>query len=44
LGQVQKSVTIKASPEKVWEMLAIDRFPEWGEGFGEGFGERVEYT
>ena len=25
----EKSVEIKASPEKVWEMLAFDRMPEW---------------
>jgi hypothetical protein len=40
LGRVEKSIVITASPEKVWEMLAFDRLPEWDEGFG----ERVEYT
>ena len=25
----EKSVVIKAPPEKVWEMLAFDRMPEW---------------
>ena len=25
-------------------MLAFDRLPEWDEGYGEGLGERVEYT
>ena len=25
----EKSVEIKALPEKVWEMLALDRMPEW---------------
>jgi carbon monoxide dehydrogenase subunit G len=44
LGRVEKSIVIKATPKKVWEMLAFDRLPEWGEGFGEGLGERVEYT
>jgi carbon monoxide dehydrogenase subunit G len=29
LVRVEKSVEIKASPEKVWEMLAFDRMPEW---------------
>jgi carbon monoxide dehydrogenase subunit G len=44
LGKVEKSIVIKATPQKVWEMLAFDRLPEWGEGYGEGLGERVEYT
>jgi uncharacterized protein YndB with AHSA1/START domain len=29
LVRVEKSVEIKAPPEKVWEMLAFDRMPEW---------------
>ncbi len=29
MGRVEKSIEIKAPPEKVWEMLAFDRFPEW---------------
>jgi len=41
---MEKSIEIKAPPEKVWEMLAFDRLPEWDEGYGEGLGERVEYT
>ena len=28
-GSMEKSIETKASPEKVWEMLALDRFPEW---------------
>ncbi len=35
LGRVEKSIVIKAPPEKVWEMLAFERLPEWDEGFGE---------
>jgi carbon monoxide dehydrogenase subunit G len=27
--RLEKSIEIKASPEKVWEMLAMDRLPEW---------------
>ena len=27
--RIEKSVEIKAPPEKVWEMLALDRMPEW---------------
>ena len=27
--RVEKSIEIKARPEKVWEMLAFDRLPEW---------------
>jgi uncharacterized protein YndB with AHSA1/START domain len=39
LGRIEKSVEIKASPERIWEMLAFDRHPEW-------FEERLsaEYT
>ena len=44
MGRTEKSIIIKAPPEKVWEMLAFDRLPEWGEGFEGGLGERVEYT
>jgi len=29
LVRMENSVEIKASPEKVWEMLALDRWPEW---------------
>ncbi len=40
MSRTEKSIIIKASNEKVWEMLAFDRLPEWTETFG----ERVEYT
>ena len=40
MGRVERSIEIKAPPEKVWDMLAFDRLPEWTETFG----ERVEYT
>jgi len=39
LGRVEKSIEIKASPEKVWEMLSLDRLPEWDENY-----TNVEYT
>ena len=39
MGRVEKSIEIKAPPEKVWEMLALDRTPEWIED-----NENVEYT
>ena len=39
MGRIEKSIEIKASPEKVWEMLALDRFPEWMDMM-----ESVEYT
>ncbi len=29
MGRVEKSIEIKAPPEKVWEMLAFDRSSEW---------------
>ena len=44
MGRVEKTVEIGAPPEKVWEMLALDRLQEWEEAYGEGLGERVEYT
>jgi uncharacterized membrane protein len=39
LGRVEKSIEIKAPPKKVWEMLALDRLPEWNEEYGD-----VKYT
>jgi len=35
----EKSVIVKATPSKVWEMLAFDRMPEWMDGW-----EKAEYT
>ena len=43
MGRIEKSVEIKAPPEKVWEMLALDRLPEWDEGYKENL-KSVEYT
>ena len=34
MGKIEKSIEIMAPPEKVWEMLAIDRFQEWQVGGG----------
>jgi len=34
LGGIETSIEIKASPEKVWEMLALDRWSEWQVGSG----------
>ena len=31
MGRIEKSIEIKAPPEKVWEMLTMDRFREWQE-------------
>jgi carbon monoxide dehydrogenase subunit G len=31
LVEIEVSIEIKAPPEKVWEMLAMDRFPEWAD-------------
>jgi hypothetical protein len=44
VGGVENSIIIKASPERVWEMLSFDRIQEWDEAYGVGLGERVEYT
>jgi len=43
LGRIEKSVEIRAPPEKVWEMLAFDRLLEWSEGY-KGELKSVEYT
>jgi uncharacterized protein YndB with AHSA1/START domain len=34
LGRVETSIVINAPPEKVWEMLALDRWSEWQPGRG----------
>ena len=40
MGRIEKSIEIKAAPEKVWEMLALDRHLEWSD-----YGwKKVEYT
>ena len=43
MGRVEKSIEIGAPPEKVWEILALDRFLEWDEGTQKN-AKRVEYT
>ena len=42
MGRVENSIEIKASPEKVWEMLAFDRLLEWNLGFDKV--KSIEYT
>jgi len=37
LVRVEKSIEIKAPPEKVWEMLALDRWSEWQVGVARAF-------
>ena len=39
MGRIEKSIEIGAPPEKVWELLALDRLPEWNEEYG-----NVKYT
>jgi uncharacterized membrane protein len=39
LGRIEKSIEINVLPEKVWEMLALDKLPEWNEEYG-----NVKYT
>lgn len=38
-ARIEKSIEIKASPEKVWPMTDWDRTPEWYDTF-----KKVEYT
>ena len=40
---MEKSIEIKASPEKVWELLAWDRVQEWDEGYRKNL-KSMEYT
>ena len=40
MGRVEKSIIIRASSEKVWEMLALDKASEWNEGSV----KKVEYN
>jgi len=46
LGSYEKSIEIKAPPEKVWEMLALDRWTEWlvGRGFTSLQMEGIKFT
>ena len=39
LARMEKSIEIKAPPERVWEMLALDKAKEWMEEW-----KSVEYT
>jgi uncharacterized protein YndB with AHSA1/START domain len=43
LGSIKKSIEIKAPPEKVWEILALDRFKEWNEEYRKSL-KSFEYT
>ena len=43
MTRVEKSIEIRAPPEKVWEMLALDRFQEWEEEMQKGL-KSLEYT
>jgi len=37
LTRMEKSIVIKAPPEKVWEMLTLERWPEWQVGAAGAF-------
>ena len=39
MGRIERSIEIKTPPEKVWEMLALDRLAEWMDEF-----KSAEYT
>lgn len=39
MARIEKSIVIKAPPEKIWQMLHWDRIPEWLEGI-----KWAEYT
>ena len=40
---MEKTIEINALPEKVWELLAWDRVPEWEEGYRKNL-KSLEYT
>jgi len=41
--RMEKSIEIMAPPEKVWEMLALDRLTEWVPGYKRDL-KSVEYS
>jgi uncharacterized protein YndB with AHSA1/START domain len=43
MTRIEKSIEIKVPPEKVWELLALDRFQEWEEDMQKGL-KSFEYT
>jgi len=43
LTRIEKSIEIGVPPEKVWEMLAMDRFKEWEEDMEKSL-KSLEYT
>jgi hypothetical protein len=43
LGRVETSIVITAQPEKIWQMLAVDRFHEWNIGTQKNV-KNIEYT
>jgi len=42
MTRIEKSIEIRAPPEKVWEILAFDRFLEWQVGYSKL--KSMEYT
>ena len=42
MTRIENSIKINASPEKIWEMLALDRLEEWQLGYSKL--KSVEYT
>jgi len=46
LGRIETSIKIKAPPEKIWEMLALDRFQEWTVGLASRMldTKNIEFT
>ena len=43
MTRMEKSIEIRAPPEKIWEMLAMDRLTEWVPGYRRDL-KGVEYT
>ena len=43
MTHILKSIEIRTPPEKVWELLALDKLSEWEEGYKEDL-TNVEYT
>ena len=41
MARIERSIEINAPPERIWEMLALNRFPEWA---FKGELKSVEYT
>ena len=43
MARIERSIVINAPPENIWEMFALDKFPEWQEEYRKTL-KSMEYT